>query len=128
MIKKSYLYLCLFFSIIANSLCIFNLYAQDFSADVASIYKYTKQLEDRFAEIQIKQQQATEEDSEEVPNKLELSFLDDINLKLIRFVAQKRSSSDGNKLGFGSPLNTSTYTLGFVGVGGTTTTLLEEDF
>ncbi len=90
--------------------------------------RYTKQLEDRFAEIQIKQQQATEEDSEEVPNKLELSFLDDINLKLIRFVAQKRSSSDGNKLGFGSPLNTSTYTLGFVGVGGTTTTLLEEDF
>jgi len=90
--------------------------------------RYSKQLEDRFAEIQIKQQQIEEENSEEIPDNIELSFLDDINLKLIKFVAQKRSSIDGTKLGFGGPLNTSTYTLGFVGAGGTTTTLLEEEF
>tara|TARA_R110002020_G_scaffold1651_2_gene7590 strand:- start:1642 stop:8502 length:6861 start_codon:yes stop_codon:yes gene_type:complete len=95
---------------------------------ILELGRYSKQLEDRFAEIQITQQQTLADNTGNIPDKIDLNFLDDINLKLIRFLAQKRSSSAGTTLGFSGPLNTGTYTLGFVGSGTTTTDLLEEEF
>jgi hypothetical protein len=95
---------------------------------ILELGRYSKQLEDRFAEIQITQQQALAETAGNVPDKIELNFLDDVNLKLIKFVAQKRASTAGTKLGFSGALNTGTFTLGFVGAGTTTTDLLEEEF
>lgn len=95
---------------------------------ILELGRYSKQLEDRFAEIQITQQQALAETAGDVPDKIELNFLDDVNLKLIKFVAQKRASTAGTKLGFSGALNTGTFTLGFVGAGTTTTDLLEEEF
>ena len=93
--------------------------------------RYSKQLQDRFAEIAI-------ELSKLKTNTRKQSFADSFvgqveltkaKIKPIRLVIRERGSSGGAPLGFGTPLNTSTRPLGHEeGMGVTHTTLLEEDY
>ena len=92
--------------------------------------KYSKQLEDRFAEISVQQDRTTAAIRNAVfdSNVIEFDFLEKAKIKLIKFVAQKRHSPAGITLGFSGTLNTSTNSLGFVGAGTIATDLLEEEF
>tara|TARA_R100000951_G_scaffold40639_2_gene34428 strand:+ start:34717 stop:41325 length:6609 start_codon:yes stop_codon:yes gene_type:complete len=93
--------------------------------------KYSKLLEDTFAEMQIENKKINTELRNNTfgeENIIKLDFEDSVKIKQLRFFVRKKSSSSSFKLGFGTVLNTGTTTLGYgVGVGITFTTLLDED-
>tara|TARA_R110001599_G_scaffold161303_1_gene349767 strand:+ start:1467 stop:8513 length:7047 start_codon:yes stop_codon:yes gene_type:complete len=93
--------------------------------------RYSKQLEDRFAEIAIEQRNVradtrnTKFDDSSVFN----TFIEDINIKPIRLLVRERKSNGGATLGFGTTLNTTVRPLGHTGgLGVTITDLVEEEY
>ena len=97
---------------------------------ILELGKYSKQLEDRFAEIAMNQSRTISaiRDNKFDGTNIEFDFIEETKLKLIKFIAQKRSAVAGIPLGFTGALNTGTYTLGHVGAGTVSTVLLEEEF
>ena len=97
---------------------------------ILELGKYSKQLEDRFAEIAMNQSRTISaiRDNKFDGTNIEFDFIEETKLKLIKFMAQKRSAVAGTPLGFTGALNTRTYTLGHVGAGTVSTVLLEEEF
>jgi len=92
--------------------------------------KYSKLLEDTFAEMQIENKKINTElrnDNFGEENIIKLDFDDTVKIKQLRFVVRKKSSLGSFKLGFGTTLNTNTTSLGLRGTGITFTTLLDED-
>ena len=92
--------------------------------------KYSKLLEDTFAEMQIEDKKINTElrnDNFGEENIVKLDFDDTVKIKQLRFVIRKKSSLGSFKLGFGTTLNTNTTSLGLRGTGITFTTLLDED-
>lgn len=92
--------------------------------------KYSKLLEDTFAEMQIENKKINTElrnDNFGEENIIKLDFDDTVKIKQLRFVIRKKSSLGSFKLGFGTTLNTNTTSLGLRGTGITFTTLLDED-
>ena len=93
--------------------------------------KFSKLLEDVFAELQIKNKSIDanlrKKDFGE-QNLVKIDFDDKIKIKQIRLFIRKKTSSSSFKLGFGTALNTGTTTLGYgVGTGITFTTLIDEE-
>lgn len=90
--------------------------------------KYSKQLEDRFADLIIEGKKTNTAIRELNFNKNEINynFLEDIKIKPIRLLVRKRESTGTFKLGFGTKLGFST-TLGFYGTL-VVTDLLEEEY
>ena len=93
--------------------------------------RYSKQLEDRFAEIAIEQRNVradtrnTKFDESSVFN----NFIEDINIKPMRLLVRERKSNGGATLGFGTTLNTTVRPLGHTGgIGVTITDLTEEEY
>jgi len=89
--------------------------------------KYSKSIEDRFAEILLanKQTDSYIRRKDYVENEKAFDFFEDIKIKEINLVIRKRTAT-GQTVGFTSTLNTGTTTLGF-GSGVTHTVLSEED-
>ena len=89
--------------------------------------KYSKSIEDRFAEILLanKQTDSYIRRKDYIENENAFDFFEDIKVKEINLVIRKRSATGGT-LGFASTLNIGTTTLGF-GSGVSHTVLLEED-
>ena len=88
--------------------------------------RYSKDLEDRFAELLIDNKNT----KSYIRNKVfkakseQVEVIDTIKIKEIRYLVRKRSSSGASMtLGFGTPLNTTTAQLGFEG--GTTVVLTD---
>ena len=93
--------------------------------------KFSKLLEDVFAELQIKNKSIDanlrKKDFGE-QNLVKIDFDDKIKIKQIRLFIRKKTSSSSFKLGFGTALNTGTTTLGYGVVTGITfTTLIDEE-
>ena len=92
--------------------------------------RYSKQLEDRFAELLIsnkKTNSAIRNQKFSEPS-TSFDFLDDLGIKPLRLHIRSRTSSGGATLGFGTTLNTSTAELGFEGGAAITlTTLVDEE-
>jgi hypothetical protein len=92
--------------------------------------RYSKQLEDRFAELLIsnkKTNSAIRNQKFSEPS-TSFDFLDDLGIKPLRLHIRTRTSSGGATLGFGTTLNTSTAELGFEGGAAITlTTLVDEE-
>ena len=89
--------------------------------------KYSKSIEDRFAEILLanKQTDSYIRRKDYIENENAFDFFEDIKIKEINLVIRKRTATGGT-LGFASTLNIGTTTLGF-GSGIGHTVLLEED-
>jgi|TARA_R100000479_G_scaffold169763_1_gene111752 hypothetical protein len=93
--------------------------------------RYSKQLEDRFAELAIEQRniRASTRNVKFDESSVYNTFLEKIKIKPIRLTIRERSSSGGAVLGFGTHLNTNTRPLGHEeGQGVTHTILLEEEY
>jgi len=89
--------------------------------------KYSKSIEDRFAEILLanKQTDSYIRRKDYIENENAFDFFEDIKIKEINLVIRKRTATGGT-LGFASTLNIGTTTLGF-GSGVSHAVLLEED-
>ena len=89
--------------------------------------KYTKSIEDRFAEVLLanKQTDSYIRRKDYIENENSFDFFENIKIKEINLVIRKRTATGGT-LGFASTLNIGTATLGF-GSGITHTVLSEED-
>jgi len=89
--------------------------------------KYSKSIEDRFAEILLanKQTDSYIRRKDYIENENAFDFFEAIKIKEINLVIRKRTATGGT-LGFASTLNIGTTTLGF-GSGIAHTVLLEED-
>jgi len=93
--------------------------------------RYSKILEDRFAELAIEAREIRSSIREKRFDESSVGFVDNTKVKIkpIRFIIRERSSSGGAVLGFGTHLNTNTRPLGHEdGQGVTHTILLEEEF
>ncbi|BCV03147.1 MAG: hypothetical protein CM15mV62_150 [uncultured marine virus] len=93
--------------------------------------RYSKQLEDRFAELLIankKTNSAIRNQKFSEPS-TSFDFLESVNIKELRLFIRKRTTTGTPlTLGFGTTLNTSSVELGFEGGSGVTfTTLIDED-
>ena len=91
--------------------------------------KYSKQLEDRFAELLADNKRISSDLRAKEFNERAISFdiLDDLEVKVTKLLARKISGT-GPTLGFASTLNTATTPLGFSTSVETITNLLEEEF
>ena len=92
--------------------------------------RFSKQLEDRFAELALTNQrtntQLREQNFDE--NSVSFDFLTDLNINETRLIVRKLGSQVGGfRLGFTATLNTGTTTLS-TGLGLTVTDLLEEEY
>ena len=92
--------------------------------------RFSKQLEDRFAELALTNQrtntQLREQNFDE--NSVSLDFLTDLNINETRLIVRKLGPQVGGfRLGFTATLNTGTTTLS-TGLGLTVTDLLEEEY
>ena len=92
--------------------------------------RFSKQLEDRFAELALINQrtntQLREQNFDE--NSVSLDFLSDLNINEIRLIGRKLGPQVGGfRLGFTATLNTGTTTLS-TGLGLTVTDLVEEEY
>ena len=96
---------------------------------VLELGKYSKGLEDRFAELIIQNKKINSQlRNESFKESESLDFLEELKINQIRLFARKRTSTGTFKLGFGTTLNTGTTTLGYgVGTGITFTTLIDEE-
>jgi len=96
---------------------------------VLELGKYSKGLEDRFADLIIQNKKINSQlRNESFKESESLDFLEEVKINQIRLFARKRTSSGTFKLGFGTTLNTGTNTLGHgVGTGITFTTLIDEE-
>jgi hypothetical protein len=93
--------------------------------------KYSKQLEDRFAELLSDNKKINADIRAKEFDERSTSFdiLDSIDIKVSKLLVRKVSSSGGATLGFGSALNTSTTPMGFSGGStDTITNLVEEEY
>ena len=93
--------------------------------------KYSKQLEDRFAELLSDNKKINADMRAKEFDERSTSFdiLDSIDIKVSKLLVRKVSSSGGATLGFGSALNTSTTPMGFSGGStDTITNLVEEEY
>lgn len=93
--------------------------------------RYSKQLEDRFAELAIQQKniRANIRNSDFDTSTVYNTFLEEIKLKPMRLLIRERKSNGGATLGFGTTLNTTVRPLGHTGgIGVTITDLLGEDY
>ena len=95
---------------------------------VLELGKYAKRLEDVFAELLMENQKVksslrNKNNIEKINN---FSFIDDVKIKEIYLLIRRRNAP-GATVGFSTPLNTSTNTLGFGGGSITLTTVFEED-
>ena len=93
--------------------------------------KFSKQLEDRFAELLSSNKKIFADIRSKKFNERSTSFdiLDSIDIKVSKLLVRKVSSSGSATLGFGSALNTSTTPMGFSGGStDTITDLVEEEF
>ena len=93
--------------------------------------KYSKQLEDRFAELLADNKRISSDLRAKEFDERSISFdiLDGLEVKVTKLLARKVSSSGGATLGFGSALNISTTPMGFTGgASNTITNLVEEEF
>jgi len=91
--------------------------------------RFSKQLEDRFAELLISNKKTNSAIRSQKFNEknVNFDFIENLSINELRLVIRKRVSSGGNSLGFGITLNTGTTSLGFGGGTITLTTLLDED-
>jgi len=93
--------------------------------------KYSKLLEDTLAEL-VSSTRKNEKDnrSENLDtNEDQYYFLEDIKINIRKLLVRKRTATGGYTLGFSTPLNTGTFTLGFgTGAAITLTDLLEEEY
>ena len=93
--------------------------------------KYSKQLEDRFAELlsankKIYADIRTKEFDE---RSVSYNILDSIDIKVSKLLVRKISATGATTLGFGSALNTSVMPMGFSeGTTDTITNLVEEEY
>jgi len=96
---------------------------------VLELGKYSKALEDRFAELIIQNKKINSQlRNQSFKDSESFDFLEELKINQIRFFARKRTSTGNFKLGFGTTLNTGTTTLGYgVGTGITFTTLIDEE-
>jgi len=96
---------------------------------VLELGKYSKGLEDRFADLIIQNKKINSQlRNESFKESESLDFLEELKINQIRLFARKRTSGGTFKLGFGTALNTGTTTLGYgVGTGITFTTLIDEE-
>jgi len=96
---------------------------------VLELGKYSKGLEDRFADLIIQNKKINSQlRNQSFKESESLDFLEELKINQIRLFARKRTSSGTFKLGFGTTLNTGTNTLGYgVGTGITFTTLIDEE-
>jgi len=96
---------------------------------VLELGKYSKGLEDRFADLIIQNKKINSKlRNESFKESESLDFLEELKINQIRLFARKRTSGSTFKLGFGVALNTGTTTLGYgVGTGITFTTLIDEE-
>ena len=93
--------------------------------------RYSKQLEDRFAELAVEQKnlRTANRNANFDETSIYNTFIENIKIKPIRLIVRERKSGGGAVLGFGTPLNTNTRPLGHEdGSGVSHTTLLEEDY
>ena len=92
--------------------------------------RYSKGLEDRFAEIAIetKNLRAKTRDSKFNNSSVFYTSIDDIKIKPVKLIIRERASSGGRVLGFGTTLNTGNSPLGFGDSGVVHSTLLEEEY
>ena len=92
--------------------------------------RYSKGLEDRFAEIAIetKDLRAKTRDSKFNTSSLYYTSIDNVKIKPLKLSIRQRASSGGAVLGFTTALNTSTSRLGFGNLGVVQSTLLEEEY
>ena len=93
--------------------------------------RYSKALEDRFAELAIEARNIRSATREKRFDESNTGFVGNTKVKIkpIRFIIRERSSSGGAVLGFGTHLNTNTRPLGHEeGQGVTHRILLEEEF
>ena len=93
--------------------------------------KYSKQLEDRFAELLADNKRISSDLRAKEFDERSISFdiLDGLEVKVTKLLARKISSSGAATLGFGSALNISSTPMGFTGgATNTITNLLEEEF
>ena len=93
--------------------------------------KYSKQLEDRFAELlsDNKKIHADIRAKEFDERSVSFDILDSIDVKVSKLLVRKVSSTGGTTLGFGSALNTSVTPMGFTGGSvDTITNLVEEEY
>ena len=91
--------------------------------------KYSKQLEDRFAELLADNKRISSDLRAKEFNERAISFdiLDGLEVKVTKLLARKIGAT-GPTLGFASTLNTATTPLGFSSSVETITNLLEEEF
>ena len=91
--------------------------------------KYSKKLEDVFAELLLQSQSNSNKLRALSFNEKSASvdFLEKVNLKEISLLIRTRASTGEFHLGFAATLNTNTNTFGFAGGSIALTTLLEED-
>ena len=93
--------------------------------------KYSKQLEDRFAELLADNKRISSDLRAKEFDERSISFdiLDGLEVKVTKLLARKISSIGGATLGFGSALNISSTPMGFTGgATNTITNLVEEEF
>ena len=93
--------------------------------------RYSKALEDRFAELAIEARNIRSATREKRFDESSVGFVGNTKVKIkpIRFIIRERSSSGGAVLGFGTHLNTNTRPLGHEeGQGVTHAILLEEEY
>lgn len=91
--------------------------------------RFSKQLEDRFAELLISNKKTNSAIRSQKFNEksVNFDFFENLNINELRLLIRKRVASGGNTLGFGTNLNTGTTPLGFGGGTITLTTILDED-
>ena len=90
--------------------------------------RYSKVLEDKFAELEIKAREVRSAIREKKFDESSTGFIGNTSVKIkpIKFIIRERSSSGGAVLGFGTHLNTNTRPLGHEEGQGVTHTILSE--